>query len=72
MDPFSLLPSYHGPVLILHGTSDEVVDYHYAIQAQKCYQDGQCHLELIPNMTHSPMVAQFETIVSFIQDFLLP
>ena len=38
------IPEYTGPVLIMHGTDDEIVPYSYSVRAQSLYQNA----ELIP------------------------
>lgn len=52
MDPYAEISPYAGPVLILHGTSDGMVDYHYSVRAKEHYAPGQCHLELIKGAGH--------------------
>lgn len=38
MDPFKEIASYGGPVLIIHGTADKIVDCSYAKRAWEAYQ----------------------------------
>ena len=41
---------YDGPVLIVHGTEDELVPYHFSEEIQSCYRDVK--LVPIPGDTH--------------------
>lgn len=41
MDPIAEISSYHGPVLIIHGTKDNVVPLSYSQQAQKAYENAE-------------------------------
>jgi len=46
MDPYSLLDKYHGPVLILHGNADHIVDHSYSVKAYEAYcKSNQAALE---------------------------
>ncbi len=38
MDPFAEISAYRGPVLILHGTKDRIVNVSYAVRAFEAYQ----------------------------------
>ena len=40
-DPFEKIRSYPGPVLLVHGTADKVVNVSYAQKAYESYTDGQ-------------------------------
>ena len=44
MDPIAEIRSYHGPVLIVHGTKDQIVDVRYSRQAQKAYPNAKLHI----------------------------
>ena len=39
MDPFEEISGYEGPVLLLHGTEDDIVDISYAERAASVYQN---------------------------------
>ena len=70
MDAYMELTTYKGPVLILHGLEDEIVDYSYSIRAQKMYEKGQCQLQLIPNAGHGFNERQDESVLASITQFL--
>jgi len=71
MDVFLELSGYKGPVLILQGLEDEIVNYSYAIRAKESYEKGQCHLQLIRNVGHGFTEEQKESAVASIRQFLL-
>lgn len=50
MDPIAEIASYRGPVLILHGTRDSIVNPDYSRQAQRAYPNAKLHL--IENGAH--------------------
>ncbi len=70
MDPFLELVGYKGPVLILQGTEDDVVDYSYALRARHEYAEGQCTLQLIRAMYHGLNESQFAGAMVSIRQFL--
>lgn len=37
LDPFSMINRYSGPVLLVHGDADHIVDYKYAVKANETY-----------------------------------
>ena len=71
MDVFLELSAYKGPVLILQGLKDEIVNYSYAIQAKETYEKGQCHLQLIRDAGHGFNKIQKNCAVASIKQFLL-
>ncbi|BCJ94665.1 hypothetical protein acsn021_22340 [Anaerocolumna cellulosilytica] len=71
MDVFLELSAYKGPVLILHGLEDEIVNYSYAVRAKENYEKGQCHLQLIRNVGHYLNEEQTGSAVASIKQFLL-
>lgn len=71
MDVYLELATYKGPVLILHGTADSMVDYTYSMRAQKMYEEGQCHLQIIENAGHGFNKEQRESVLAFIKQFFL-
>lgn len=71
MDVFSELAGYKGPVLLLQGMEDPIVNYSYAVRARESYAPGQCRLQLIPRMGHGAEEKQRESIVASIRQFLL-
>lgn len=57
MDPFARISAYDGPVLIVHGTKDEIVAPEYALRAQEAYQgrpggEASVRLEMIEGGAH--------------------
>lgn len=70
MDPYLELSGYQGPVLLLHGTQDMVVNYSYAIRAKESYQNNQCHLQLIRNAGHGFDDNQQESVYASIRQFI--
>ena len=44
LDPFEEIKTYEGPVLIIHGTKDSVVNIDYARRAEKCYANAKLHI----------------------------
>ncbi len=50
MDPFEEMRGFSGPVLLLHGTLDKVVDISYARALKEIYPD--CRYEEIPGAGH--------------------
>ena len=38
------ISSYRGPVLIVHGTKDNIVNLEYSRQAQRSYPDAKLHI----------------------------
>ncbi|MDE6607445.1 MAG: alpha/beta hydrolase, partial [Lachnospiraceae bacterium] len=70
MDPYLELSAYQGPVLILQGLADEIVNYSYAVRAKENYKKGQCHLQLIRDVGHGFDAGQFESAFASIRQFL--
>lgn len=70
MDPYLELAAYKGPVLILQGLEDNVVDYSYAIRAQANYEKGQCHLQLIRQMGHGYDAEMQKSLLASMRQFL--
>ncbi len=44
MDPFKEISPYGGPVMIIHGTKDAIVNLDYAKKAQKAYANATLHI----------------------------
>ena len=44
MDPIKEISTYHGPVLIVHGTKDKIVNPDYSRRAQKAYPNAKLHI----------------------------
>jgi len=56
MDPFLEIQGYHGPVLIVHGTKDSIVNVDYAYRAKNAYLrscgEDNVTLKIIPDGAH--------------------
>lgn len=70
MEPFLELSAYHGKVLLIQGMEDAIVHYSYAVRAKACYQEGQCHLQLMRNQGHGYDKNQCESVFDSIRQFL--
>ncbi|MCD7737664.1 MAG: alpha/beta fold hydrolase [Lachnospiraceae bacterium] len=70
MDPFLELAPFKGPVLILQGMEDQVVNYSYAIRAKENYEPGQCALQLMERMGHGQNEQQEESMFASMRQFL--
>ena len=70
MDSYVELSAYHGPVFILQGLEDDIVNYSYAIRAKENYAENQCHLELIQNLGHGFNKEQWANAFARIRQFL--
>ena len=44
MDPIEEIRNYRGPVLIVHGTKDKIVNLEYSRQAQRSYPNAKLHI----------------------------
>ncbi len=44
MDPYEQIKSYRGPVLIVHGTEDNIVKLDYSRRAQRSYPNAKLHI----------------------------
>ena len=71
MDPYEEITSFGGPVLLIQGMKDSVVDYHYALKARKAYQPDQCQLQLVKNAGHGFDEMQTKSVLASIEQFLL-
>lgn len=71
MNPFEEIAPFAGPVLLIHGTDDQIVDYRYSVKAHESYAPGQCQLQLVQEMGHSFSGEQRESAMVSIQQFLL-
>lgn len=70
LEPYLELSAYQGPVLILHGLEDEIVNYSYSVRAKENYKKGQCHLQLIRDMGHALNEEQLASAQASIRQFL--
>ncbi len=44
LDPFEEIKAYEGPVMIIHGTKDSIVNIDYARRAEKAYPNAKLHI----------------------------
>ncbi len=70
MDIYLLLEKYAGPVMILHGTADRVVNYTYSVRASAAYRPGQSCLHLVRDMDHGGSPDQMDAIAEEALAFL--
>jgi dienelactone hydrolase len=54
MDPYAQITGYTGPVLLLHGTKDRIVNVSYAHEAHKAYKEAGADIscKIIENGAH--------------------
>ena len=73
MDPYEEMKAYDGPVLLLHGTADKIVNVRYARTLKDIYRD--CRYEEIENGKHGFKGKYDKTacdaLKSFVQEKLL-
>ena len=73
MDPYEEMKAYDGPVLLLHGTADKIVNVRYARTLKDIYKD--CRYEEIENGKHGFKGKYDKTacdaLKSFVQEKLL-
>lgn len=70
MDPFLELEPYQGPVLMIHGTEDQVVDISYSMRARDSYEKGQCTLLTVRGMGHGADKEQKPFVIDSVRQFL--
>lgn len=70
MDAYLELSAYEGPVLIIQGLADDIVNYSYAIRAKENYRTGQCHLQLVRNMGHGLQGSLYQSAFDSVRQFL--
>lgn len=70
MDAYLALSAYEGPVLIIQGLADDIVNYSYAVRAKENYQKGQCHLQLVRNMGHELSGNMYRSALDAVRQFL--
>ena len=51
-NPYAMIAPYPGPVLIIHGTADRIVDVRYSEKARACYGDSRCTLVKLEGEDH--------------------
>lgn len=75
MEPFSKISAYSGPVLIVHGDEDRIVNLSYAMGANRAYkkrtgQQAECHLKIIRGAGHGFSGRADRTAIACVQQFL--
>lgn len=67
MDPFQEIQSYEGPVLIVHGTKDKIVDPDYSRRAAEGYANAQ--LQRIEGGAHGFSRRHDAKAIGYLRDF---
>lgn len=67
MDYIEEIKAYEGPVLIVHGTADAIVNVDYSIKAEKEYKN--CKLVIIENGDHGFNVDHEKIAVTALKEF---
>lgn len=68
MDAYSLIKHYTGPVLIVQGDKDPIVDVSYSVMANKTYKNAQ--LKIIPGAGHGFKPEEREISNQHVKEFL--
>lgn len=68
LDPFTDIAPYQGPVLILHGTADAIVNITYARRAKEYYAD--CRLVEIADAKHGFSAKDDQKALPYFREFL--
>jgi len=67
-DPYQEIRGYTGPVLLIHGTKDAIVDIRYARRAREVFKD--CTYYEIEGAGHGFVDKDDETVTGYVIDFL--
>ena len=70
VEPYMELSAYKGPVLILQGLEDNLIDYSNGILLQANYEKEQCHLQMIRHMRQGFDAEMKKSIVASMRQFL--
>ncbi len=68
LDLIAEISRYPGRVLIVHGTDDKVVNYHYSERAQEAYQNAT--LRLIPQGQHGFSKKDDQCALDYVEQFI--
>ncbi|MCD8067508.1 MAG: alpha/beta hydrolase [Lachnospiraceae bacterium] len=68
LDIIGEIRKYPGSVLIVHGTGDKIVDYHYSEKAQAAYPDAV--LKLIPGGSHGFSKKDDKNALEYVEQFI--
>lgn len=69
MDPYEEIKSYSGPVLLIHGEKDPIVNISYAHRAKEAYTDS-CTLHILPNAGHGFRKTDDQAAFAIMEQFL--
>jgi len=67
-DAISQISGYKGPVLLMHGSNDTLVDCNYARQAANAFEN--CHLQILEGAGHGFTQEQREEAIVSVREFL--
>ncbi len=67
MGPYEEIAPYEGPVLIVHGTKDSIVDLEYSNRAQKTYHNAR--LEIIEGGSHGFSRKHDAIAIGYLREF---
>ncbi len=67
-DPISQICGYKGPVLLIHGSEDMIVNVSYARQAAEAYEN--CHFEILEGAGHGFTQEQREKVIVSVRRFI--
>ncbi|MCM1194090.1 MAG: alpha/beta fold hydrolase [Butyrivibrio sp.] len=67
-DAVAQISGYRGPVLLIHGSEDRVVDSRYALQAAEAYEN--CRLQILEGAGHGFTREQREQVIVTVREFL--
>lgn len=68
LDVFKTIAQYEGPVFIIHGDKDQVVNISYSIDAQKVYKNSR--LEILPGEGHGFSREGTKKVVGLVFSFI--
>lgn len=67
-DAITQICDFQGPVLLIHGSADMLVDNRYAKAAAKAYEN--CHLQILEGAGHGFTQQQREEVIVSVREFL--
>ena len=67
LGPYEEIAPYEGPVLLVHGTKDNIVDLEYSKRAQKAYKNAR--LEIIEDGAHGFSPKHDEIAIGYLCEF---
>ncbi len=69
MDPYQEIKGYPGPVLLIHGEKDGIVNVSYSHRAKEVYGE-LCDLHILPNAGHGFKKKDDAIAFSIMEQFL--